>query len=135
MDLFSLYDWGAVYTSGAIHGSYPGAETYTPGYYAMRLAARALVGGRPTYQVTSSLKNVISVVTQDSAGHFYLMACNSGSPGVKVTADLSALITSGTGTQWEFSSTNNDAIVGSPTLSNGQVTFSIPANGTELLKF
>jgi hypothetical protein len=52
-----------------------------------------------------------------------------------MTANLSALITSGTGTQWEFSSANNDAIVGSPTLSNGMVTFTIPANGTELLKF
>jgi len=45
------------------------------------------------------------------------------------------LITSGTGTQWEFSSTKNDVIVGTATLSNGQVTFSIPSNATELLKF
>ena len=135
IDLFSLYDWGAGYTSGAIHGSYPSAETYTPGYYAMRLASRALVGGRPEYPVTSSITNVISVVTKDSAGHYYLIADNSGSPGVTVTADLSALITSGTGTQWEFSSANNDVIVGSPTLTNGKITFSIPATSTELLKF
>lgn len=135
IDLFSLYDWGNGYTSGAIHGTYPAAETYTPGYYAMRIASRALVGGRPEYPVTSSITNVLSVVTKDSAGHFYLIADNSGSPGVTVTADLSALITSGTGTQWEFSSTNNDVVVGSPTLSNGKVTFSIPANSTELLKF
>ncbi len=133
-ELFSLYDWGS-YTSGAVHGSYPAAESYQPGYYAMRIAARALVGTRPTYQVTSTINNVISVVTKDSSGHYYLIACNSGSPGVTVTADLSALITTGTGTQWEFSSANNDAIVGSPALSNGKVTFSIPANGTELLKF
>jgi hypothetical protein len=134
-DLFSLYDWGSGYTSGAIHGSYPSAESYQPGYYAMRIAARALVGGRATYQITSSVRNVIAIVTKDSAGHYYLLACNSGSPAVTMTADLSALITSGTGTQWEFSSANNDVIVGSPTLSNGMVTFSIPANGTGLLKF
>jgi hypothetical protein len=134
-DLFSLYDWGPGYTSGAVHGSYPSAESYQPGYYAMRIAARALVGGRPTYQVTSSVKNVISVVTKDPSGHYYLLACNSGSPAVTMTANLSALITSGTGTQWEFSSANNDAIVGTPTLSNGMVSFTIPANGTELLKF
>jgi hypothetical protein len=133
--IFSLYDWGSGYTSGLIHGSYPSAEVYEPGYYAMRLAARALVGGRPTYQVTSSVRNVISVVTKDSAGHYYLIACNSGSPGVTLTADLSALIASGTGTQWEFSSAHYDAVVGSPALVNGQVTFSIPANATELLKF
>jgi hypothetical protein len=78
---------------------------------------------------------VLSVVTQDSSGHYYLIADNSGSPGVTVTADLSALITSGTGTQWEFSSLNNDVVVGSPTLSSGHVTFSIPAGSTELLKF
>ena len=133
--IFSLYDWGSGYTSGLIHGSYPSAEVYEPGYYAMRLAARALVGGRPTYQVSSSLSNVVSVVTKDSAGHYYLIACNSGSPGVTITADLSALITTGTGTQWEFSSANYDGVVGSPTLANGKVTFSIPANATELLKF
>lgn len=134
-DLFSLYDWGSGYTSGAIHGSYPSPESYQPGYYAMRIAARALVGARPTYQVTSSVRNVISIVTKDSSGHYYLLACNSGSPAVTMTANLSALITSGTGTQWEFSAANNDAVVGSPTLSNGMVTFTIPANGTELLKF
>ncbi len=134
-ELFSLYDWGSGYASGAVHGSYPAAESYQPGYYAMRIAARALVGTRPTYQVTSSVRNLISLVSKDSSGHYYLLACNSGSPGVTMTADLSALITTGTGTQWEFSSANNDVIVGSPTLSNGKVTFSIPANGTELLKF
>ncbi len=84
---------------------------------------------------TSSVKNVVSVVTKDPSGHYYLIACNSGSPAVTMTANLSALITSGTGTQWEFSSTNNDAIIGSPTLSSGTVTFTIPANATELLKF
>jgi len=94
-----------------------------------------LVGGRPTYPVTSSIRNLLSVVTEDSSGHYYLIADNSGSPGVTVTADLSALITSGTGTQWEFSSQNNDVVVGSPTLSGGHVTFSIPAGATELLKF
>ena len=93
------------------------------------------MGNRPTYQVTSSVRNIISIVTRDSAGHYYLLASNTGSPAVTVTANLSALITSGTGTQWEFSAANNDIIVGTPTLSNGQVTFSIPANGTELLKF
>jgi hypothetical protein len=133
--VFSLYDWGSGYTSGLIHGSYPSAEVYEPGYYAIRLAARALVGARPTYQVTSSISNVLSVVTKDSSGHYYLIACNTGSPAVTVTADLSALLTTGTGTQWEFSSVNNDAVVGSPTLASGKVTFSIPANGTELLKF
>ena len=135
IDLFSLYDWGSGYTSGAIHGSYPSPESYQPGYYAMRIAARALVGGRATYQVTSSVRNVGSIVTKDSSGHYYLLACNSGSPAVTMTANLSALITNGTGTQWEFSSANSDAVVGSPTLSNGMVTFTIPANGTELLKF
>ncbi len=135
INLFSLYDWGSSYTSGAIHGSYPNPESYTPGYYAMRITARALVANRPTYQVTSTVRNVVSVVTKDSSGHYYLIACNSGSPGATVTADLSALITSGTGTQWEFSSVSNDVVVGSPVLSSGRVTFSIPSNSTELLKF
>ena len=101
----------------------------------MRIAARALVANRPTYQVTSTVWNVVSVVTKDSSGHYYLIACNSGSPGATVTADLSALITNGTGTRWEFSSVSNDVVVGSPVLSSGRVTFSIPSNSTELFKF
>jgi len=93
------------------------------------------VATRKALSATVSVRNVISVVTKGSSGHYYLLACNSGSPAVTMTANLSALITSGTGTQWEFSAANNDAIVGTPTLSNGMVTFTIPANGTELLKF
>jgi hypothetical protein len=94
-----------------------------------------LVANRPTYQVTSTVRNVVSVVTKDSSGHYYLIACNNGSPGTTVTADLSALITSGTGTEWEFSSTHNDVVIANPSLSSGKVTFTIPSNSTELLKF
>jgi hypothetical protein len=133
--IFSLYDWGSGYTSGIVHGSYPAAEAYQSGYYAMRLASRALCCGRATYQTTSTISNLVSVVTKDSAGHYYLVACNSGSPAATVTANLSALIMSGTGTQWEFSAAKNDVIVGTPSLTNGQVTFTVPANSTELLKF
>ncbi len=132
--LFSLYDWGSGYTSGAIHGNYP-TENKTPGYYAMRMAARALVGGRPTYQVTSSNSNLVTVATKDAAGAVYLIVCNTGSPAVTVTADLSALITTGTGTQWEYSSSYLDTVVANPVLSNGKVTFTVQANGSELLKF
>jgi len=130
MHLFSLYDWGS-YASGAIHG----CCSKTPGYYAMRIAARALTGARPTYQVSSSNSYLVSVATTDSTGAVYLISCNTGTRAVTVDVNLSALKTSGTGTQWEYSSVNLDAVVASPTLSNGHVTVTIPGNGTTLLKF
>jgi hypothetical protein len=49
IDLFSLYDWGSSYTSGAIHGSYPAAETYTPGSSAQ--PTNDVVVGSPTLSV------------------------------------------------------------------------------------
>jgi hypothetical protein len=68
--VFSLYDGGSGYTSGVVHGSYPATETYTPGYCAIRIAAQALASCRPTYPITSSINNVLSVVTKDSLGHY-----------------------------------------------------------------
>jgi len=52
-----------------------------------------------------------------------------------VDADLSALVTNGTGTMWQFSATRADEVVGSPALSNGHVTFTIPGAAAVLLRF
>jgi hypothetical protein len=48
---------------------------------------------------------------------------------------LSALISSGTGTMWQFDSTHMDVVVGSPALSNGHVTFTVPGTCAVLLQF
>ncbi|MGE5529739.1 MAG: hypothetical protein ACM3X6_11445 [Patescibacteria group bacterium] len=54
---------------------------------------------------------------------------------IAVTADLSALISSRTGTMWQFDATHNDVIVGSAMLNNGRVAFTVPAMGEVLLRF
>jgi hypothetical protein len=127
--IFSMYDW-TTWGSGFIAG--PGANgTKLAGYYAVRIAIRGLGPCRPTYQATTS--SGLAIATKDSAGKVYLLV--NGASGT-LTADLSALITSGTGTMWQFDATHNDVIVGNPVLSNGRVTFTAPGSGgTVLLKF
>ncbi|MDQ3006534.1 MAG: hypothetical protein M3R47_14270, partial [Chloroflexota bacterium] len=129
--IFSMYDWNT-WGSGFIAG--PGANgTKLPGYYAVRIAVRGLGPCRPTYNAAHSVNGLLAIVTKDSAGAVYLLV-NGGSGAL--TADLSALKTSGTGTMWKFDATNNDVIVGSPVLSNGRVTFTAAGSGgTVLLKF
>jgi hypothetical protein len=67
--------------------------------------------------------------------NIYLLVNNTGTRATTVDADLSALITSGTGTMWEFSSANMDVVVGSPTLTNGHAVFNVPGIGAILIKF
>ncbi len=52
-----------------------------------------------------------------------------------IDADLSALTLSGAGTIWQFDAGHMDTIVGHPTLKNGHVTLTIPANSALLIKF
>ena len=131
--IFSLYDWGD-YLSGLIHGD-AANPVYTPGYYGLRLALRGVQGGRTTYETTSSNRYMDAITTKDAEGNIYLLVNNTGPKSATVDADLSALITSGTGTMWEFSSANMDAVVGSPTLDSGHVVFDIPKIAAVLLKF
>jgi hypothetical protein len=85
--------------------------------------------------VTSSNSYLVSVATTDATGALYVIVCNTGTRAVTADVNVSALKTTGTGTQWEYSSVNLDAIVGSPVLNSGHVTVTIPGNGTTLLKF
>jgi hypothetical protein len=128
--IFSLYDWGT-YTSGLIGpGDVPRA-----GYYAMRLAIRGLQGGRPTFASTSDNSNIQAITTKDSSGHVYVLLTNTSHGAITTTIDLSALLTSGTGTMWEFDSSHNDVVVGNPTLANGMVTVTLDAVSGNLIEF
>lgn len=135
--IFSMYDWsGGSGHLQSFQGLVAADGTRTSGYYAMRLGIRGLQGARPTYQSTTSTSNLTAITTQDTAGHTYLLVRNSSSKtSYTVTANLSALITSGTGTMWQFDSSYMDVVVGNPTLNNGQVTFTIPGSSALLLQF
>ena len=66
----------------------------------------------------------------------YLLVTNSSrATSYNVKADLSALITNGTGTMWQFDATHPDVIVDHPTLSDGHVTFTIPDMAAILITF
>jgi len=129
--LFSMYDWGTGYSSGLI--AFDG--TKRPGYYAFRLGIRALQGCRPTFQSTTNNSNLLAITTRDTGGKIYLLVSNNGTSSLTVDANLSALITSGTGTQYQFDATHNDVVVGNPVLSSGHVTFTIPGTAAVLITF
>jgi hypothetical protein len=134
--IFTLYDWdgfnGGFQNFVGLVGPTGGRVA---GYYAFRIGARALNGCRPTYQSTASNSNLMAITTKDSAGHVYLLVTNASNTAYPVDANLSALITAGTGSMYQFDATHNDTVVGSPALSNGHVTFSLPGNSAVLIKF
>jgi hypothetical protein len=101
----------------------------------MRLGIRGLQGARPTYQSTASNSNLMAMTTKDSSGHVYLLVTNSSRGSISTNADLSALISSGTGTMWQFDSSHMDVIVGNPVLNNGHAVFTVPGTGAVLLQF
>jgi len=134
--LFTFYDWDG------FHGGFQNFEGLVDvngnkrnTYYAFRIASRGLLGCRPTYQSTANNGGLLAITTKDTAGAIYLLVTNDGAGALTVDANLSALKTTGVGTQWEFSSAHLDTIVGTPSLAGGHVTFTIPGNGIVLLKF
>jgi hypothetical protein len=135
--LFTFYDWDGF--TGAWQNfeglvDINGARRNT--FYGVRLANRALAGCRATYQSTTSNSNLMAITTQDASGNLYLLVTNSArKTSYTIDADLSALLSNGSGTMWEFSSANLDVVVGNPVLSNGHVLFDIPGSAAILIKF
>jgi hypothetical protein len=135
--LFTFYDWDGF--SGGFQnfqGLVGPTGARTASYYALRLAVRALNGCRPTYQSVTSTGNLLAITTTDTAGHVDLLVTNSAAKtSYTVDANLSALRSSGTGTQWQFDATHLDVVTGNPTLNAGHVTFTIPGTAAMLLRF
>ena len=135
--LFTFYDWDGF--SGGFQnfeGLVDRDGNRRSTYYAMRLANRALVGCRPTYQATASNASLLAIATTDEAGAVYVLVTNSNmTRAVTVDLDLSALRTGGTGTQWQYDAQHLDVVVGTPALVDGRVTFAIPGTSAMLLKF
>lgn len=130
--IFSLYDWGNQEQYRGLVGA-KGKRRIS--YYAFRMGTRALQGGRSTFFTLTSNANLMAIATKDSDGYVYLLAVNSEKEPCTVKADLSALMTSGLGTMWEFSSKLMDEIAANLTLNDGHVIFDIPVNTAILIKF
>jgi hypothetical protein len=79
---------------------------------------------------------LLAITTRDASGNTYLLVTNNAAnTSYTVDANLSALLTSGTGTMWQYDATHLDAIVGNPVLNNGHVTFTIPGTSAILIKY
>jgi hypothetical protein len=130
-DLYALYDYGST-PFGLISSD----GTRRVGYYTMRMAIRALQGCRPTYQSTTKDASLLAITTKDANGSIYFLVTNQNSQkNYKANVDLSALITQGKGTIWQFDADHSDQIVGDAMISNGQMTLTVPAMGGLLVKF
>jgi hypothetical protein len=135
--LFTFYDWDG------FHGGFQNFEGLVDrtgarraSYFAMRMATRALQGCRPTYETISSISDVTAITTRDAIGSVYMLVTNSAPRATHtLTADLSPHKTTSTGTMWQFGSGTMDVVTGSPALSAGRVTFTIPGRSAVLLRF
>jgi hypothetical protein len=141
--VFNLYDWST--TAGQDYGlvdlqddGQGGADrVYTESYYAYRLMTRGLMGGKERLDHTTSgfSGTTRTMVTRD-AEYVYIIVLRDdvGETGT-VSVDLTALGSgSGTVTVWEYSAANKDVVVQRPTITDGQFTFTVPADGISLAR-
>ena len=129
--IFSLYDYGTT-PLGLISSD----GTRRVDYYAVRMAIRALQGCRPTYESIANNANLFAITTKDAKDGSFFLVTNQDSQKVDIiTVDLSALITQGKGTIWQFDAQHSDQVVGSTMINNGQMTLTVPAMGALLVKF
>ncbi len=134
--LFTFYDWDG-FTGGFqnFEGLVDINGNRRATFYAVRLANRALLGCRPTYQSTSSNSNLTAITTKDTAGSYYLLVTNASNKAVAVDANVSALLSTASSTSlWEFSAANRDVLIGHPAVSAGHVTMNLPATSVQLVK-
>ncbi len=127
--IFSLCEWGAR-ACGLID---PGDAPRTD-YDAQRMEIRGLQGRRATCQSTCSNADMLSITTKDGAGHYRVLFTATGS-AVTATLDMGALLTTCTGTIWQFDASHNDVVAGNPVLSYSKTTLSVAANAGYPIEF
>jgi hypothetical protein len=129
--VFSFYGWG-----GTFVGLVSAEGEPRGGYYALRLAIRALQGGRPTFRTTASATDLVTITTRDPDGTVNLLVVNSSATAdYRVRADLSGLLADGKGTIRQFSTQHKDEVVGQSDLANGLSTFEVPPAAAVLVQY
>ena len=100
------------------------------------MGIRALNGCKTTYQSTTSDRNLLAITTTGCGGDD-VPAGHQQRQGDGLHRGCGSVRAhhSGAGTMWQFDATHNDVIVGQPALSNGHVTFTIPATAAILITF
>jgi hypothetical protein len=120
VNIFPFYDWGT--TCGLVTGD--GGKTET--YYAYRLLARALAGGKDCLDFEAEGAGDEVMVTRDLR-HIYVIVINGDGT---VSVDLSELgVPDGTAIIREYSPSHKDEITGTAAISDGQFSFTAPASG------
>jgi len=133
--IFSMYNWGP-YCEGIVSGQSFEVPHKTETYYAMRLAIRGLQGGRDVYgqdeDYTGSFQKVTNAKAPD--GTLWVVLVHSTVKDLDVVLDVSAHVSSGTVTFYQYSETYKDEITGTGNLDNGIISFTIPHHSLILVK-
>jgi hypothetical protein len=130
--LFSFYDW--VYDGKPGWGIITGDGTRHATYYALRLANRALKDAKPTFQATTDAPDLMAIATKEPDGKINLLVLNwSKTVSYNIRADLSGLLTEGTGEIRQFSAEVRDEPVGCTAVAQGISEFTAPAWSATLI--
>ncbi len=132
--VFSFYDW--VYEGHGGWGIVKGDGTRHATYYALRLANRALKDAKPTFQATTEGENLMAIATKEADGKINLLVLNwSETVTYDISADLSGLLSDGTGEIRQFSADVLDAPVGQAAVAGGTSEFEVPPYSVVLVTY
>jgi hypothetical protein len=135
--VFSFYDWHDDSGSGSA-GLVKRDGSRRRGYYALRLATRALRDGKPTYQVRfgAPASDLRAIATREHGGRVNLLVMNwAETTSYVVTADLRGLVAAGRGRIRHYSATAKDEVVGETEVVAGRSRFAVPPFSAVLVTY
>jgi len=127
--IFGMYDWGSLY--GLLDTNRRKSETY----YAYRLMTRGLIDAkdRISHIANGFLGNTITMITRDNDYLYVIVHRDNVDQAATINVNLTALGSgSGTVKVWEYSGSNKDVIVETPTMTDASFSFTAPSNGISL---
>jgi len=132
--IFSFYDW--VYEGTSRWGVVTAEGKRHATYHALRLAIRALRGGKPTFKASVDAPDVLAMATKEADGRINLLLLNwSKTVSYNVTADLSGLLADGVGTVRQFSADVRDDVIGKTAVVKGISKLAAPAWSAVLVTY
>lgn len=127
--IFGMYDWGSL--SGLLDTNRRKSETY----YAYRLMTRGIIDAKDRISHTSNgfLRNTTTMITRDNDYLYVIVHRDNVDQAATINVNLTALGSgSGTVKVWEYSGSNKDVIVETPTMTDASFSFTAPSNGISL---
>ncbi|MGE5528004.1 MAG: hypothetical protein ACM3X6_02545, partial [Patescibacteria group bacterium] len=116
---------------GIIAGIPPATPVKTETYYAFRTIIRGLQGGRPMYgQIENYGSQVVNTKAPD--GTLYVLF-QGGKTATTISLDVSAHVSSGTATFYEYSANHKDEIIGTAGFTGGILNFTVAKNSFTLV--